>query len=98
MKFKSIVLVALLLAALLSMGGIAYLAFVHKSTSHLMTQAAEAIKAGEDKKAKEVLSDVISRDPYNENAYRILAELSAKEKTISPACIFGRGHCLEPSR
>ncbi|MCK9316151.1 MAG: tetratricopeptide repeat protein [Verrucomicrobia bacterium] len=88
MKFKSIVLIALLLTALLSMGGIAYLAFVHKSTSRLMTQAAEAIKTGEDKKAKEVLSDVIRRDPYNENAYRMLAELSEKEKDYFSSMYF----------
>ncbi len=80
MKFKRIVLVALLLAAFICLGGIAYLAFVHKSTSQLMTQAADALKAGETQKAKEVLSDVIARDPYNEGAYRMLAELSENEK------------------
>ncbi len=70
------------------MGGIAYLAFVHKSTTHLMTQAAEALKAGEDQKAKEVLSDVIRRDPYNENAHRMLAELSEKEKDYFSSMYF----------
>lgn len=88
MKFKRIVLVALLLAAFICLGGIAYLAFVHKSTSHLMTQAAEAIKAGETQKAKEVLSAVITRDPYNEGAYRTLAELSEKEKDYFSSMYF----------
>ncbi|MDI9402205.1 MAG: tetratricopeptide repeat protein [Limisphaerales bacterium] len=88
MKLKSLILIALVAAALLSLGGIGYLAFVHKSTSQLMTQASEAIKAGEKKKAKDILAKVVIRDRHNEGAFRLLAELSEEENDYYSSMYF----------
>lgn len=88
MKFKSVVLVTLLVVALISLGGIGYLAFTHKSTSALMSEATSALKEGKVDQAKDLLTKVIRRDSHNEEAFRLLAGIYDGEKDYFSSMYF----------
>ena len=76
---KKILLIALLAIALISLVGVIFLAFVNKSTTQLLSEASVAMKAGENQKAMELLGKVIRKDRHNEDAYKMLAEISEKD-------------------
>ena len=94
---KKTLLIVLLAIALISVIGVGILAFTHKSTSQLLSEATAAIKAGENQKAMDLLGKVVAKDRNNEDAYKMMAELSEKESDFySSAYYWFHAATLDP--
>ena len=85
---KKILLIALLAIALISLVGVVFLAFVNKSTAQLLSEASVAMQDGENQKAIELLGKVIRKDRHNEDAFKMLAEISEKDDDFYSAAYY----------
>lgn len=78
---RRVIISFLILTTLSVIVGVGYIATKYKSTSSMMTEASALINSGDEMLAKDILLKVIVKDPSNEEAIVMLANISEKSES-----------------
>lgn len=94
---KKVLIIILALISVLIVAAMCRYTYGNISISRKMSEAVKAVKSGDDKLASSILMSAVGMDNANEDAYKMLAQISERASKFENAAIFwSRAAALNP--